>query len=239
MYIKFLDSEEPIKCAVSKIAPNVVNLKFAGEIIVNQSGFRAYKDEKCEYDIGGDSYLGYTKMYRNDETTISNNGYQLSNDGSVYIPPEPVPEPEPYVPTLEEIKAAKRQEIISAYQMVKATGVDVEISTGTEHFPLTDEDVTFLMGKQFEIMSGTNEKISYQDSENHCKFYSLEDMQIIIQQALLFVNYQTTYRNNLCEWVELCSTSEEVAAIYYGSDIPEEHQNEVFKSYLTQLEGSE
>lgn len=181
-------------------------------------------------------YSAYTTVYRKIE-----GGVQFSNDGSEYVAPpepEPVPEPKPYVPTLEEVKAAKEQEIMSAYQMVKAAGVDVEISTGTEHFPLTDEDVTFLMGKQFEIMSGTSEKISYQDSENHCKFYSLEDMQIIIQQALLFVNYQTTYRNNLCEWVEQCSTSDEVVAVSYGGEIPEEYQNEVYQSYLAQMEVS-
>lgn len=235
MYIKFLDSKTPIECLVKQIAPNIVELRFADEIIENISGFRTYLDKKCEYDIGGNYYINYTTMYRNDETTAGNNGYQLSNDRSVYIPPEPAPEPEPYVPTLEEVKVVKKQEIMSAYKMVKAEGVDVEISTGKEHFPLTDEDVTFLMGKQFEIMSGNSDKISYQDSENHCKFYSRTDMQIIIQQALLFVNYQTTYRNNLCEWVEQCNTSEEVSAIYYGLEIPEEYQNEVYKSYLAQM----
>lgn len=90
MYIKFLDAITPIKCAVKQIAPNIVELKFADEIIVNTSGFNAYLDEQCEYDIGGNSYIGFTTVYRNDETTVSKNGYQLSNDGSVYTPPIPV-----------------------------------------------------------------------------------------------------------------------------------------------------
>lgn len=90
MYIKFLDSKTPIECAVKQIAPNIVELKFADEIIVNTSGFNAYLDKECEYDIGGNSYIGFTTVYRNDETTIARNGYQLSNDGSVYTPPIPV-----------------------------------------------------------------------------------------------------------------------------------------------------
>lgn len=90
MYIKFLDAITPIECAVKKIAPNIVELKFADEIIVDTSGFNAYKDKECEYDIGGNSYIGFTTMYRNDETTVTKNGYQLSNDGSVYTPPIPV-----------------------------------------------------------------------------------------------------------------------------------------------------
>lgn len=87
MYIKFLDSITPIKCAVKRISENVVELRFDNKIIVNQSGFRAYKDKECEYDIGGNTYESYTTMYRNDETTIARNGYQLSNDGSYYVKP--------------------------------------------------------------------------------------------------------------------------------------------------------
>ena len=90
MYIKFLDAITPIECAVKQIAPNIVELKFADEIIVDTSGFRAYLDKKCEYDIGGNSYIDFTTMYRNDETTLANNGYQLSNDGSEYVKPIPV-----------------------------------------------------------------------------------------------------------------------------------------------------
>ena len=56
MYIKFLDSKTSVKCAVKRISENVVELRFDDEIIVNQSGFRAYKDKDCEYDIGGNSY---------------------------------------------------------------------------------------------------------------------------------------------------------------------------------------
>ena len=90
MYIKFLDAITPTECAGKQIAPNIVELKFADEIIVDTSGFNAYLDKECEYDIGGNSYVGFTTMYRNDETTVARNGYQLSNDGSVYTPPIPV-----------------------------------------------------------------------------------------------------------------------------------------------------
>ena len=121
---------------------------------------------------------------------------------------------------------------MSAYQAVKTSGFDIELSGGTENFPLKDEDVTFLFGKQLELQGSTEEEISYQDSENRCKLYSREDMQLIISKALLFVNFQTTYRNNLCEWIDACSSTEEVNSISYGATIPEEYQNEVYKKYL-------
>lgn len=87
MYIKFLDSESAIKCTVKQISPHVVELGFEDKIVVNQSGFRAYLDAECEYDIAGTTYEGYTTMYRNDETTVVRKGYQLSNDGSVWEKP--------------------------------------------------------------------------------------------------------------------------------------------------------
>lgn len=90
MYIKFLDAKTPIECSVKRITPNVIELRFANEIILDVSGFNAYKDSDCEYNIGGNTYLDYTTVYRNDEATVAKNGYQLSNDGSVYTPPIPV-----------------------------------------------------------------------------------------------------------------------------------------------------
>ena len=179
-------------------------------------------------------YQEYKTVYR--EIT---GGVQFSDDGSVYVaPPEPkpTPEPEPYVPTLEEIKETKKQEIRIAYQAVKAAGVDIELSTGIEHFPLSEEEVTFLMGKQVELASGNGGNISYQDADSKCKFYSAEDMQKIIDEAFRFVSWQTTYRNTLWEWVDACETKEEVEAVAYGNDIPEQYQNDVFKSYLAQME---
>lgn len=74
---------------------------------MNTNGFKLYLDEEMRHDISGNNYEGFTMIYRNDDETAKYNGYQLSNDGSVYIappPPEPAPEPEQYIPTLEEVQ---------------------------------------------------------------------------------------------------------------------------------------
>lgn len=214
----------------SRISDHVVQL--LGDFPAKAKGFTLSREGKEDnWD-----YSGFNTIYREID-----GGVQFSDDGSVYVAPpepEPEPEPEPYVPTLEEVKEYKKQEIMSAYQAVKTSGFDIELSEGTEHFPLKDEDVTFLFGKQLELQGSTEEEISYQDSENRCKLYSREDMQMIINKALLFVNFQTTYRNNLCEWIDECSSTEEVNNISYGVAIPEEYQNEVYKKYLAQMEGA-
>lgn len=207
----------------SRMSNHVIQL--LGDFPVKTKGFTLSREGKEDnWD-----YSEFTTIYR-----VIDGGVQFSNDGSVYIAPEP--KPESYVPTLEEVKEYKKQEIMSAYQMVKTSGFDIELSGGIEHFPLTDEDVTFLFGKQLELQASAEEKISYQDSGNRCKLYSREDMQLIINRALLFVNFQTTYRNNLCEWVDECSEKDQVENITYGMSIPAMYQNDVYKKYLLQME---
>ena len=233
MYIKFLDSKTPIKCAVKRISENVVELRFDDEIIVNQSGFRAYKDKECEYDIGGNSYERYTTMYRNDETTIARNGYQLSNNDTVYIPPtpKPTPEPEPYVPTLEEVKQNKINEMNAIQQLTIQNGLDITLSDGTvEHFTLTDHDQTSLMGLQTKVLAG-DEKIPWHDSDisTGCKYYSNADMAIITEKAMAFVMWHVTYFINLRVYILALETKEEVENIEYGTYIPEEYQDEVMR----------
>ena len=230
LIMKYLGLKTEYEVNFSRVSENIVQL--IGDMPEREKGFTLSRKEKEDaWD-----YSDFTTVYRKIE-----NGIQFSNDGSVYVAPpepEPEPEPEPYVPTLEEVKEYQKQEIMSTYQMVKTAGFDIELSTGTEHFPLTDEDTTFLFGKQLELQASTEEKISYQNSDNRCKMYSREDMQLIINKALLFVNFQTTYRNNLCEWINACSEKEQVENISYGIAIPEEYQNEVYKKYLTQMEGA-
>ena len=86
MYIKFLKTKKAIKCTVVPNG-NIVTLKFKDDVVVNTKGFHCYLDEKCEYDISGTSYEKFNTVYRNDDETAKYNGYQLSNDGSVWVKP--------------------------------------------------------------------------------------------------------------------------------------------------------
>jgi len=226
LILKYIGLKTEYEVEFSNLTKNMVQVK--GDLPAKTYGFTLSRPGK---DDGWD-YSGFTTVYREMDGII-----QFSNDGSVYVEPESEPEPEPYVPTLEEIKAEKKQEIYSAYNADVAAGVDVELSNGTQHFPLQGEDREFLMGKQLELSGSDAEMISYQDSDNHCMLISRNDMQKIITEALTYVNVKTTYRNNLCEWVDQCEAKEEVGKIFYGADIPEEYQNEVFKMYLAQQGG--
>lgn len=86
MYIKFTNLQKPVEGTVS-VSGNIATLSFVDKPTVKTGGFKCYLDKEMNYDISGDSYLGFTTIYRNDEETAKYNGYQLSNDGSVYVNP--------------------------------------------------------------------------------------------------------------------------------------------------------
>lgn len=87
MYIRFLNSNVLYEGSVS-VSGNVATLKFKDkDVPVNTNGFDVFKDIECLYNLGGDFYKAFTTLYRNDESTETYNGYQLSNDGSVYVKP--------------------------------------------------------------------------------------------------------------------------------------------------------
>lgn len=226
--LQYVGEEVKYPVNFKKINKHIVQIK--GDFPIKSSGFTL---SRIIEDSWKPDYSGFNTVYCEIE-----GGVLFSDDGSVYeAPPNPTPEPEPepYVPTLSETKEIKKQEIHTAYKMVKEAGVDIEISTGVEHFPVKDENITFLFGKQLEVTAGEKELISYQDAQDHCKFYSREDMQVIINAVFAFVDFQTTYRNNLCEWVDKCQSIQEVEKIFYGEEIPKEYQNEVHQSHLAQI----
>ena len=74
--------------------------------------------------------------------------------------------PEPYVPTLEELQAAKKREISQACETAIYSGVDVTLTDGSaEHFSLTEHDQLNLFGKQVQLAAGTTELEYHADGQ--------------------------------------------------------------------------
>ena len=139
-----------------------------------------------------------------------------------------------YVPTLEEVKNHKKEEISAACESIIFAGIDVKIGEEYEHFSLKMKDQVNLFGKQYQIASGAT-SVEYHQDGHPCKYYSVEDMMKIITAAMEWVSYHTTYCNALNMWIAGAETKEEVEAIYYGVDVPEEYQSEVLKDYLEMI----
>lgn len=218
--LKYFDSETKHNVTFERISPHVIQIK--GELPFNNSGFtlsRAGKNDPWDYP-------GYTTLYR----TIDG-GYQLSDDGSVYVaPPEPVTpeEPEPYVPTLEEVKEVKVAEMERVQQDVVQAGFEVVLTDGTtEHFDLTEKEQKQLTVLQGAVARG-DEKISWHTSDEaeHCKYYPNADMSKIVTAAFNLVTYHETYFRDLRIYIRSLTTKVAVEAVTYGTAIPESFRSQ-------------
>ncbi len=133
--------------------------------------------------------------------------------------------------SLEDAKKLKYQEIATACEQTIYGGVDVAISSGTEHFSLTEKDQLNLFGKKMQLLAG-EEKLEYHEDGQPCKYFSAEDMQKIVDTAMFYVSYNTTYCNALNMWIKSIEKASELEQIQWGVKIPEEFQNEVLKDYV-------
>lgn len=223
--LKYTDTEETymVELISRPMSKNIIELK--GDFPIFTNGFtlsRIGKEDNWDYS-------GYTTIYREIE-----GGVQFSNDGSVYAEPEPIPEPEPYVPTLEEVQETKVTEMNIAQQSIIQQGIEVTLTDGTtEHFTLTDHDQTSLMGLQAQVAQGV-EHIPWHtsDQSEHCKFYSNADMALITAAAMSYVTWHVTYFRDLRIYIRSLQTKEEIETVVYGMDIPTEYQSEPLKAMI-------
>ena len=218
--ILFLNRKTEAKAEVRRIGEHLIEIK--GNVGKNTSGFHI----KTDYGEIYGKYEDYTTLYREIE-----GGFVLSNDGSVYAEPEPVPEPEPYEPSLEEVQEAKVQEMNEAQQVAIKKGINVTLTDGTvEHFTLTDHDQTSLVGLQAKVLAGEEEIPWHNSNEGeHCKFYSNSDMALITTAAMECVTWHVTYFRDIRIYIRSLQDKSQVETIQYGSDIPVEFQSEPLK----------
>lgn len=135
---------------------------------------------------------------------------------------------------LEDARKAKYREIASACEQTIYAGVDVSTSSGVEHFSLTEKDQINLFGKKMQLLAGV-EKLEYHEDGQPCKYFSAEDMQNIVNKAMFYVSYNTTYCNALNMWIKSAEKASNLEQIRWGAEIPEEFQNEVLKDYMKVL----
>lgn len=226
-YVRFL-GDSIVRKAVVSPDKNIVTIKFEGSKFVSEKGFDVFLDEKCQVDIGGKFYRKFTTIYRNNKETEKYNGYQLSSDGSKYVEPEPLPTPVPQEPTIEELQEMKVVEMNTEQQKTIQKGVDVVLTSGeTEHFMLSEHDQTSLIGLQTKVIAG-EEQIPWHNSDEteHCKFYSNADMALITNTSMGYVTWHVTYFRDLRIYIRSLQTKEEIEAVFYGMDIPEEYRSE-------------
>ena len=184
------------------------------------------------FEISEEDYIVFKKALEEEKEII---------DPDPYIPPEPEPTPEErereeeYRRSLQFVKDKKIEYMSYLCHQTIENGILITLSDGLEHrFSLTENDQANLMERQAQLMAGATQ-VSYHADGELCTYYSAEDMTAIIQANIFHKDYQTTYFNSLKHYINSMTDKNEVSAVEYGIEIPEQYQSQPLKDWLAQL----
>ena len=140
--------------------------------------------------------------------------------------PVVIPVPEEDV-SLEFIRASKIAEMSATCRKTIEAGVDVELRGENHHFSLDTQDQLNLMS--LGVMAQTQSMIPYHADGETCVFFTAEEISQIVSAATAHKVYHTTYYNALKNYINALETIEDIAAITYGTPIPDEYKSEVLR----------
>ena len=122
---------------------------------------------------------------------------------------------------LEAVQSAKLAELSAACSQSIIAGCDVELSAASGHISLTAEDQINLTAALNAVEQGAAGYPYHLDGQL-CAVFSAADIRQLAQAAASHKLYHTTYYNHLAAWVRRSETTEEVQAITYGTELPED-----------------
>lgn len=148
--------------------------------------------------------------------------------------PEPTIEPKPSedTTTIDFLRSSKINEMSYACRKTIEAGFDLELRNETHHFSLDTQDQLNLIS--LGAMAQTQDSIPYHADGEECKFYTAAEINAIVAAATAHKVYHTTYYNALKNYINALETIEEIGAITYGVEIPEEYQTDVLKALLNE-----
>lgn len=164
---------------------------------------------------------------------------------------ELIPNPEPPEPEPSEEEIRRREEYERSIQFVKdkkieymsylchqtiENGILITLSDGLEHnFLLKDEDQVYLLGLLTELNAGALQ-VSYHEHDGECIYYSAEDMMQVIRASFAHIKFHQTYFGSLRTYINSMTDKNEVSAVEYGIEIPEQYQSQPLKDLYSQIE---
>ena len=136
--------------------------------------------------------------------------------------------------TLDFIRSSKINEMSRACNKTIETGFDIEEPDGIHHYSYTIADQLNLKDLSAMIAQGV-EQLSYHADGEVCRFYTPEEINEIINTGIVWKTYHTTYFNALKTYINSLETIEEISAITYGINIPDEFKTDVLKTLEYQV----
>ncbi len=234
--VRFIGDTDCHSVELKRVNENVLQIVFQNEDVPNTIGGFELLNEHNMRTMG--DYSGYTTIYRTYEDIP--NVIELSNDESVYvIPPEtePVPEPEPYVPTEEELaiilETSKKNKIAESKQLL-ATYLENNPIISTAHnnvagvYSVTSDKQLLMMSQymtyQIEKKINPDAVLTWNETGKSCEIWTEEEFLQLILEVKSYVYPLVSYQQKLEEKINLCTSQNELdenAISYYMIQDPE------------------
>lgn len=153
---------------------------------------------------------------------------------------QPAPEDTPVIDPNEEVtvdyvKSTKIAEMNYVCNKVIENGIDVLLSDGNVyHFSLTTQDQLNLITLQSMIAAGET-SIPYHADGELCRYYSAEDISVVMDSATAHKTFHVTYFNSLKVYINALDNITDISAVQYGVDIPEEYQSDILKALYASM----
>lgn len=127
---------------------------------------------------------------------------------------------------LSFIMAAKLAEISKMCNAVIVAGVDIELGDESVHFNLSIEDQSNI-NNLFRVVELGGSEFPYQSDGGVCRVYSANEIVQIYIAAQTLITTQTTYHNELKQYVQSLDNAEAISAVEYGMTLPEPYLTEM------------
>lgn len=169
-------------------------------------------------------YINFTTIYRTYEDNPLR--IELSDDGSVYVEPEPIPDPEPYVPTPEELEAMfqknKTNKIVLSKTMLaeylENNPLHSSAHDGVEGtYSVTSEKQSLMMSQYmtYQIAKSVdpNTKLTWNETGKSCTEWTEEEFLQLILEVKSYVYPLVSYQQQIEEQITNCTNQEELDEI--------------------------
>lgn len=169
-------------------------------------------------EITQEEYNTLKAAITNNETIIIEDDDEIEDELIV------IPDEDPDI-TLEFIRESKIKEMSAICKHTIESGIDISLRGETHHFSFTIQDQINLMN--LSVMAQTQNLLPYHADGEESTFYTAEEINEIISETTQFKTYHLSYFNALKAYINSLDTIEDIAAITYGTPIPDEYKSDV------------
>lgn len=173
------------------------------------SGFNLINEHNGYVQTIREDYKYLYRTYPDNELIV-----ELCNDSVEYVEPEPILNSEPYIPTLEEIKNNKINELSDICNHLIENGVDININGTMEHFSYSlskgdQNNIDDIM----KLAASTGLGQSYHCDNGNCKIYTID--QIVTLYITVKVNklINMTYFNQMKQYIKSFTSDDDIEII--------------------------